>query len=68
MDSIQKTIDINLAGLISGAKQDGSNVMGIKSDQVTDKEVQIHWSSIKKAWREKDEKDKVNEEEMALMS
>jgi hypothetical protein len=64
MDSIQKTIDINLAGLISGAK-DGPNVMGIKSDQVTDKEVQNHWQHIKREWREKDELVKIFDEEMA---
>ena len=37
LESIQKTLDINLQGLISGSSQQGP--LGLKSDQVTDKEI-----------------------------
>ena len=66
MESIQKTIDINLQGLISGSSQQGP--LGMKSDQITDKEIQIHWTNIKTKWREEVEEDRIKEEEMQKLS
>ena len=66
MESIQKTIDINLQGLISGGSQQGP--LGMKSDQVTDKEIQIHWTDIKNKWREGEENNRIREEELQKLS
>ena len=40
----------------------------MKSDQVTDKEIQIHWTDIKNKWREAEENDRIREEELQKLS